>query len=231
MKISEIMNLPPDLMRERVMQLAIQSDGIESHLENLVIAMIELNEDLFDKTFNTSMIKLGFEKTIIQLIYPFFEKIGLLWQTGSIIPTQEHFISNLIRQKLIVAIDSITAPRSATAKSFLLYLPENEWHELGLLFKHYLIKKRGHRVIYLGPNVPFGNLKTVIQSVKPCCIVGQYITSRSFEESKTDLQNLAEYASSIQIFISGNFLQKNPDLLPKGLLAYKNIYEFLEQTE
>ena len=87
-----------------------------------------------------------------EIIFPFLEKIGILWQTGHIMPAQEHFVTNIIRQKLIVAIDSV--PCNPQGKSCILFLPEGEHHELGLLFLSYLVKSRGGKMIYLGANVP-----------------------------------------------------------------------------
>lgn len=69
--------------------------------------MVDFDKEYFDKIFNKSALSRGLEETILKVIYPFFEKIGLLRQTGNINPTQKHFISNLIRQKLIVAIDDL----------------------------------------------------------------------------------------------------------------------------
>ena len=102
--------------------------------------------------------QLGFEETIIKILYPFLVKIGVMWQTGIINPAHEHFISNQIRQKLIVATDSLISGSNPNSKRFTLFLPEGEFHELGLLFFHYLIKRRGHQVIYLGQSVPLNDL-------------------------------------------------------------------------
>merc|ERR1712159_239380 len=102
--------------------------------------MVDLDEERFEKIISSNILKLGFEKTMLNIIYPFLSKIGILWQTGSINPGQEHFISNLIRQKLIVAIDGQYVSRGGGAKKFLLYLPEGELHELSLLFSNYLIR-------------------------------------------------------------------------------------------
>lgn len=226
-KISEIVTLSTEVLKERVMDIAIHAEGPDGHVESLVIAMIELNEVLFDKTITTSMIRIGFEDTILHLIYPFFEKVGLLWQTGSIMPAQEHFISCLIRQKLIVAIDSITAPRALNSKNYLLFLPEGEWHELGLLFMFYAIKKRGNRVTYLGPNVPGENLKSIIKTLKPCCVVTQYITSQPLEDVKSQLLKLQKLCIDSHLFISGGLLKRHPEVMPNSLKKYRDIYDFI----
>ena len=119
--------------------------------------------------------KHDFEKIVLEVIYPLFERIGLLWQIGSINPAQEHFISNLIRQKLIVAIDSLPFPKRN--KTFLLFLHEKELHELGLLFSSYLLKKNGHKVVYIGQSVPYDDLLTLKEMLSFDYMITSFISS------------------------------------------------------
>ena len=103
---------------------------------------------------------MGFEQTMLKLIHPFLVQVGLMWGIEEVNPAQEHFIANLIRQKLIVAIDGqskLAEPKG----TYLLFLPEGELHEIGLLFAHYLLKRFGYNVVYLGQNVPFNDLVAV----------------------------------------------------------------------
>ncbi|MFW5979061.1 MAG: MerR family transcriptional regulator, partial [Bacteroidia bacterium] len=153
-KISDIAKLSDEELNRKVKDFSYDSKDTESQIEKLVIAMVDLDEVKFDQILSNAIMHDGFEQTIINLIFPFFKKIGLLWQTGSINPAQEHFVSNLFRQKLMVAIDNLKIPDRKDAKKFILFLPEKEFHELGLLFYSYLIKKSGHSVIYLGSSVP-----------------------------------------------------------------------------
>ncbi len=158
LKISRIAGMTDAQLSEQVMHLAQATGDHESQIEQLTIAMIEMDEERFEKTLSKSIMTVGFEETVLTIIYPFFDKVGMLWQTGSINPAQEHFVSNLIRQKLLVAIDSQNYPHNPESRRFLLFLPEGELHELGLLFFHYILKKHGHQVIYLGQSVPFADL-------------------------------------------------------------------------
>src|SRR5688572_16994258 len=116
--------------------------------------MIELDEEMFDRSFNQAVLQLGFEKAMLQIVYPFLERIGILWQTNNINPAHEHFISNLIRQKLIVAIDGQLVRKTENATRFILFLPEGELHEIALLFMNYLLRSRHFRVLYLGQSLP-----------------------------------------------------------------------------
>jgi len=116
----------------------------------LTISMIEMDEYKFDRIISTNIQQLGFEQTMIQVIYPFLDKLGVLWLTGSINPVQENFMSSLIRQKIITAIDNEPFVHGKDAKKYIVYLPEGESQELSLLFMHYLLKTRKNKVIYLG---------------------------------------------------------------------------------
>ncbi|MEX0883706.1 MAG: MerR family transcriptional regulator, partial [Cyclobacteriaceae bacterium] len=143
-KISKIAKLNMEDIKSEILKLTERSFKFDDQIHALIIAMVELDEERFEKIISTNILKIGFELTMINIIYPFLSKIGILWQTGSIHPGQEHFISNLVRQKLIVAIDG--QMYTGGGKKFLLFLPEGELHEISLLFSSYLLKSNGHKV-------------------------------------------------------------------------------------
>lgn len=192
MKISQLAQLDDHQICSKINDLSNGESDHEYTLDNLVISMIDLDEKKFDKILSLAIMRDGFETTLINTIHPFFEKVGVLWLTGAINPAQEHFISNLMRQKIIVAIDGVMEDISPRSKSFVLYLPEGELHELGLLFYYYLLKKRGHRITYLGQSVPFEDLHTVIK-IKPC----DYILT-SFHSSITGI-DINEYVTKLSL--------------------------------
>lgn len=165
-KISKIAGMSGADVNKAVLQLSERNHETTIHIDQLVVAMIGLEEEAFEKILNNLILRFGFERTIIEIVYPFLEKIGVLWQTHNITPAHEHFISNLIRQKLIVAIDGLDIPPKS-AKAALLFLPENELHEIGLLFCHYLTKKSGYRSYYLGQSVPHQDLVSVVATHAP----------------------------------------------------------------
>lgn len=160
-RISNIVSMTNEELNNKLMDLSSKDPVFNHEVESLVLSMIEMDEQRFDKILSSSIIKFGFESTITEVLHKFLEKIGVLWQTGTITPAQEHFVSNLIRQKLILAIDGQHVTPHTNAKTFLLFLPEQEYHEIGLLFFHYLIRKHGHQVIYLGQNVPIADLPEI----------------------------------------------------------------------
>lgn len=154
-----------------------------SSIDSLIVSMIELDERKFNAVFSSASKQLGFERAVIEILYPFLERIGVLWQVGTINPAQEHFISNLIRQKLIVAIDQQEVPEEGARKA-IVYLREGELHELGLLFYYYILRNRGFDTVYLGQNVPIDDLLRVVDIHGADFLV----TSVTIEHPKSNLQ-------------------------------------------
>jgi methanogenic corrinoid protein MtbC1 len=173
----------------------------------------------------------GFEETVLHLIYPFFEKIGILWQTGVVNPAQEHFVSNLIRQKLIVAIDKLVENEKPDAQRFIMYLPEGELHEISLLFYYYLAKKKGQKVVYLGQSVPFNDLSSVAQ-IKPCDYI---LTSFSSGFNGIDINEYLKLLSHTfpnqKIFFSAFDFEKMIRRFPENVQRIKNAIHFAEIIE
>lgn len=157
-KISEISKMPPEELSKEVLLISDKQLNYPDQIHALTISMLDLDEERFEKIVSTNTLQFGFENMMINIIYPFLSRIGTLWITGSIGPAQEHFISNLIRQKLIVAIDGQLPSLRPGAKKYLLYLPEGEMHEISLLFANYIIRSRQNKVIYLGQSLPFPEL-------------------------------------------------------------------------
>ncbi len=161
MRISKIVQLSDDEIQEKVLEVSKSECDHEILIESLLLAMVTIDERRFEQVIGTSIRRFGLEDAMVEVIYPFYHRLGVLWLSGSINPGQEHFISALVRQKLIASTDQINREPHAEAKTFLLFLPENELHELGLLFYNYVIKKAGHHTIYLGQSVPIDDAGSV----------------------------------------------------------------------
>ena len=205
-KISKIADMSLDDVNKKVLELSELQNDKGVHIDQMVIAMIDMEEELFEKILNNLILRFGFEKTITEIIYPFLEKIGILWQTQNITPAHEHFISNLIRQKIIVAIDGLPIPPK-NSKKILLFLPEGEMHELGLLFYHFLIRKSGYRTYYLGQNVPHEDLISVYKVHQPDFMLTS-ITSNLTVSIEKYLEQLANDFGQTKILASGYQVQK-----------------------
>ncbi len=162
-KVSRIDRMTTDEMRDKILSLAQAPAQQERIINDLIHAMVDLDLDQFEEIIDNFIMARGIERAITQIIFPFLEKIGILWITNHINPAQEHLVTNIVRQKLIVGIEGAES-RLHTDKSVLLFLPEGEHHELGLLFTYYMFKSRGVKVLYLGSNVPIKDLQYVVKA-------------------------------------------------------------------
>jgi len=177
-KISHIDKMNEGEMKEKILSLN-QTEAQQERIVNALIQfMIELDTENFEKLLDSFIESRGIEKTILQIIFPYLDKIGILWVTNHINPAQEHLVSNIIRQKLIVGIQN-TASALNSNKSVLLFLPEGEYHELGLLFMNYLLKSRGVNTIYLGCCIPIDDVEYVVQQKKPDYLYSHLTTCSS----------------------------------------------------
>lgn len=219
-KISRIAILSSQEISDKVMLFSQKKSDVTSTIEHLLIAMFELDEHKFEHILSNQILNRGFEDTFTQILYPFFERLGLLWQTGSVIPAQEHFVTNIVRQKLIVAIDSLHTTET-TNKQFLLFLPEGELHELGLLFYDYLLKKWGHKVIYLGQSVPVLNL-IEIDRVRTSNYMLTVINTTMNKQLFYELFSKLTLSYQGKILITGLQSTIIKDFLNQKLILFKN---------
>lgn len=160
-KISKIASLDQEELDKIVYHHYSKNNDTHSYIDQLVRAMIDYNEDEVNLILENLIDQFGVIDILRNVILPFADKIGILWQTNSISPAHEHFIFNLIRQKIITAIDQLQPGTNKDQKIFILYLPEGEWHEINLLFYSYYIKSQGHRQIYLGQDIHLHSLKDI----------------------------------------------------------------------
>ncbi len=202
-KISKLAILSQAEISDLVEQMVNEPIEFHNQIESLTIAAIEYNEEKFDRILNTCILQMGFENTVKKIVFPFLEKIGLLWVSGTVIASQEHFMTNLLRQKFIVAIDGHPLQINSGSKTFLLFLPNSEWHELSLLFLNYLLRSSNHKVVYLGPSVPIDDVINAGESIKPdgfyTILTGQpngYLIGDY-------LNKLANHFPASKVFVSG----------------------------
>jgi MerR family transcriptional regulator, light-induced transcriptional regulator len=193
--------------------------------------MIEMEEERFDKVLTTVILQKGLERTMVEVLCPFLVKTGLLWQVGSIHPAQEHFVSNLIRRKLNVAIDGQLPADKKSSARFLLYLPEGELHEIGLLFSNYLLRARGNHVMYLGQSLPFGDLQTCVNYYRPhyICTAFTYVPER--EQVQQYINRLSGLASEIMVFLSGHLVQSQELTFPDNIVHISSLPGFIHHLD
>lgn len=219
-KISKIAAYRKEEITDEVNKIVNTQINPCEQVDGLVIAMVEMDEQRFEKIISTNILQNGFSHTIENVIYPFLQKIGMMWQTGCVNPAQEHFISNLIRQKLIVAIDGQIVKENTSTKKFVLFLPELELHELSLLYFNYLLKSKGHKVTYLGQSVPMLDLQKVIEIIKPDYIVS--VITQPQESTEDYMNRLAKLFPKGNILLSGCQIVEKKIKTPKNITVFKN---------
>lgn len=203
-KISKIAQMPKEEMSEIVLGISEKLSSHSDQVHALTLSMIDMDEQRFEKIIASNTLKIGFEKTMLNIIYPFLSKIGIMWLTDSINPAQEHFISNLIRQKTLVAIDGLFTQVSDNSKKYMLFLPDGELHEISLLFANLLLRSRNNRTIYLGQSMPFHDLAMAYDLYKPDYLF-TILTSRSQDISPEGYINkLAAQYPETTIIVSGS---------------------------
>jgi MerR family transcriptional regulator, light-induced transcriptional regulator len=223
-KISHI-----DKMNKSEIHLKLQSlTDIQAQQERQINAlighMVDLATDKFEADLDIFIQTKGIEKAINNLLFPFLERVGILWQTNHINPAQEHLVTNIIRQKLLVGIESATN-RFPTGKTVLLFLPETEYHELGLLYVYYLLKSRGVVVLYLGANVPLKDV-AYIANIKNPQYLYTHITSVVGQlKMEKYLNTLKEQVPEIPFVVSGQFVQNVHKTPSKGFIFKKSLAE------
>jgi MerR family transcriptional regulator, light-induced transcriptional regulator len=201
MKIGELAVLSSHKLNTAVEQL--QNKDIETFemlmMNKLIIATLNCDIFLFEKCYSTYVKKYGFEATVENLLFPLLIRIGTLWTTNKLTIAEEHFSSQVIRQKLFSAINEIPIKKSTT--KFLIYLPEKQRHEVGSLYAHYLLKKSGVESVYLGPDVPLIYAKSCSEKIKPSHILCSFSIPLTKAKMMYYLESMNDYFKDHKVVI------------------------------
>ena len=223
-KISTIDDMPPEQRKAAVLSLVPSSAQVENTINNLIGCMIDLQSTEFESVLNGHVAQIGLAETISTIIFQFLEKVGILWQTNRINPAHEHIVTNIIRQKIIAAIDGLPFP-STDKDLYLLFLPESEYHELGLLFIYYLLKEQGKPILYLGANVPVKDVDYVVQQKAPSTLY-LHLTSFPGQSSfQKYLHHLSAIAPNAKIVISGIVTGVYTKEIPQNVTFLKSLQQ------
>ncbi len=220
-KISKIAKLSQEELFGQMTELSKNQTDSQLHIDRLVVAMIDLDEENFESILIELIRQFGLEKTILEVAYPFLEKIGVLWLTGNINPVQEHFITNLLRQKILVAIDNLPLARKGSP-SILLFLPDEELHELGLLFYYYITKKAGYRAFYMGQRVPYQDVRWFCQNQKPLAMITAITTSPAPSFVEDYLNRLCTENPTVSVLATGHVLRQIALKIPQNLRLFED---------
>jgi len=217
-KISKIAKYSESELEEKVEFLTRDSVSSDTYINSLIVAMLSFNGNAVNEILLRSIINSGFEETFSNVVFPFLRRVGIMWHTGSVNTGAEHFITNIFRGILISAIDSLPPANDPKRKRVILYLPDNELHEMGLLFYTYLIRKSGHEVLYLGQMTPLAALTEVNEKWHSDILVTGALSYLSISEPQEYLKSLSSTFNSQKILVSGSLADE------PVIEKYKNIY-------
>jgi MerR family transcriptional regulator, light-induced transcriptional regulator len=190
-KISKIAALSDEELKEQLLVSQQQEKTdvrYDFYINDFIAAMLDFDELKFDNLFEEIVSQYGFQNAVVRVIYPFLFKTGVLWRVAETMPVQEHFASNLVKRKFFSLISSLPKLTN-TKRKFLLFLPAEEWHEIGLLFAEYIIRLNGYETISLGQNVPCSDLEYVIKKTNPDYLV-TFLMSNAHTNELSRIQKL-----------------------------------------
>jgi DNA-binding transcriptional MerR regulator len=226
-KISHIDKMKPIEMKERILSLTQSEAQLERIVNELIECMVDLRIEDFESVLDFQISSKGIEKTITQIIFPFLERIGILWVTSRVNPAQEHLVTNIIRQKLIVGIEK-TMPALQASTTALLFLPEGEHHELGILFMYYLLKSRGVKVLYLGANVPMRDVVYVADLKAPTFLYTHLTSVASNFNFEKFLGKVGATISNYSVVVSGLLTQSYKKTIPANVNLKRSLPEVMD---
>lgn len=210
-KISKIATMTNEEIHHHV----VECNGKKSEdvaIERLIVALIEMDERLFRDTLNDLIETVGLAKTFTDKLIPFLDRIGIMWLVGTIDPAQEHFMSNLIRQKVISETDRLPIPEKNSVDA-LLFLPEHEQHEISLLFYNFMLRDKGISTVYLGQSVPYDALSSCIERLKPRTMVTSWLTAVDDNFMQSYFKRLNFEFNSIPVLAGGIQINSRKDLV------------------
>jgi len=232
-KISELCSLSDEKLNQLVeaqgAPLLEGDPAYEFYVSQMVAAALEYNEVRFDKVFSNALLRYGLKDAYLRIVYPSLSRLSLMWSTSVLAPAQEHFITGLFRQKFLAATDALPVPTSAAAAkdTWVLFLPEDEFHEMGLLLANYLLRQAGKKVIYLGANLPFDSLVAAVKAIKPANLLFFLVGKNDPGYDREELTRTCQQFNHLAIY-TGCDVARLPDFRkPKNL----NLLHSVEDLE
>ncbi|WP_179346391.1 MerR family transcriptional regulator [Winogradskyella ursingii] len=234
-KISKIATIEESKIPALVREIAVD-DNIENHaINSLKLAMLNFDQILFYNTYESLLKDKNFSEIFYEIFIPLLNEIGLLWQTDTITPAHEHFITTLIRQKILVNTELIQAKKiNKSNKTFVLYLPENEIHELGLMFINHQLIYRGYQSIFLGQSVPLKSLADLHNYYDNIIFVSYFTINpdkNSIKNYIKEFENTLLKDDTSEFWILGKMLSSlNTDKLPEQIKTYNSIQSLIDKV-
>ncbi|CAI8159008.1 MAG: MerR family transcriptional regulator [Flavobacteriaceae bacterium] len=232
-KISKIAALDETELAPKTRELAFMGKNDSQAIVAFKLAMLNFDQILFYNTYNSLLEEKSFRTIFYEVFIPLLFDLGMLWQTNTISPSHEHFLTVHIKQKILVHIERLqsTDPRPST-KTVVLFLPENETHDLGLLFINYEILSLGYHTIFLGENIPLNNLKYINKLYDDII----YISYFTIKPSDNDIYDYLKIFSEEYLSVNKNSAKLighrirnlNPENVPKNIMLYDKIEDLVK---
>jgi hypothetical protein len=232
-KISKIASLNEEEIPELVRSIALKSNSEQVAINAFKLSMINFDYDLFDTNYNEILQHHDFQYVFLNVFMPLMRELGILWQTGAISPSHEHFITNLVKQKIHLQTENLQRkkPQRSDHPIFVIFLPENEIHELGVLYLNYLILNSGFRTIFLGQSLQISSLETLYSYNSKFYFVTYLTVEPNKEEIMPFLtsfhQNLLEDRDSKLLLFGPQQIEIDTDKLPGQIELFRSVESFI----
>ena len=234
-KISKIASLNSDEIPKLVRSIALKANSEQVSINAFKLAMINFDYELFDANYEEISDNHEFEHIFMQIFMPLMKELGILWQTGAISPAHEHFITNLVKQKIHLQTEALQRNKFNNQEHpiFVLFLPENEIHELGILYLNFLILSKGYRTIFLGQSLQTSSLETLYSYDSKFIFVSYLTVEPNSEEIMPFLdrffkQVLEKHESKLIIF-GPQQVAINKENLPGKIELYRSVESFIHK--
>lgn len=224
-KISKVAKMDDEKIKESVIEINKKKSTESDYVDRLILYMLNFDNIGFYNFTNEIIAKMGLEDAVLKVFFALFERIGTFWQVGSIFPAQEHYVTSILRQKLIAETDKIGV-ENRNGSTMLFFLPDDEMHEMSLLFYSYLAQKYGYNVIYLGQFVPFEDLEKVQLHVKIDYVFTAFINAFPKEQLESYLVKLKDTFRDQKIFITGWQIKHYNPVLPRTVKIIQDYKDF-----
>lgn len=225
-KISKIAAMSESQLRKLILESISPSENVDI-INGLIVGMIELDEIQLNLMMSQAIESIGFERAISEIIFPFFNRIGVMWQAGAINPAQEHFVTHLVRQKVISATDQLQYHINPDLPKILLFLPDKELHELSLLLYNYALRSRGFATVYLSQAVPINTIERIVETTKPDAIICTLTNPLDESEIKNILKYLNDSFAG-PAYLSGKIIHDYQGTVSQNVIRFTGLEQLLQ---
>lgn len=228
-KISKISKYPNEKIPQLVREIISEKSAKNHAISGFKMAMLNFDQAQFLSIYEDLLSEKSFREVFFEVFIPLLTELGLLWQSDSITPAHEHFISSLIQQKIWVNTEKVQAIEPINKDTvFVLYLPTNEIHELGLMYLNYEIASHGYKSIYLGESVPLENLHILNKYFDKITYVSYFTVEPSKDDVNQYIKDIKEkvLAENGKFWVTGRITEHiHPNLLNDQIKTFKTILE------